>query len=87
MFSRADHGEAQRALLKDDRLLRDKEVSEMLGAAIATLHAWRRVGNPAFIRPDVPYVSAVHLHEPIRQAATPPRRPHAPKRAEIGLRP
>ena len=32
-------------------LLREKEVSEMLGVAIATLHAWRRVGKPpAFIR-------------------------------------
>src|SRR5512133_3778948 len=51
MFSRAAHGEAHRALLKDDRLLREKEVSEMLGVAIATLHAWRRVGKPpAFIR-------------------------------------
>jgi hypothetical protein len=36
MFSRADQEEAQRALLKDDRLLREKEVSEMLGVAIAT---------------------------------------------------
>jgi hypothetical protein len=38
------------------RLLREKEVSEMLGVAIATLHAWRRGGNR---RPssgsDVPY--------------------------------
>ena len=51
MFSRVNHGEAQRALLKDDRLLREQEVSEMLGVAIATLHAWRRVGKPpAFIR-------------------------------------
>jgi predicted DNA-binding transcriptional regulator AlpA len=37
--------------LKDDRLLREREVSEMLGVAIATLCAWRRVGKPpAFIR-------------------------------------
>jgi predicted DNA-binding transcriptional regulator AlpA len=51
MFSRLDHGQAQRALLKDERLLREKEVSEMLGVAIATLQAWRRVGKPpAFIR-------------------------------------
>ena len=51
MFSRPAHGEAQGALLKDDRLLREREVSEMLGVAIATLHAWRRVGKPpAFIR-------------------------------------
>ena len=51
MFSRAAHGEAQRVLLKDDRLLPEQEVSEMLGVAIATLQAWRRVGKPpAFIR-------------------------------------
>ena len=51
MFSRADHGEARRALLKDDRLLREQDVAEMLGVAIATLRAWRRVGKPpAFIR-------------------------------------
>ena len=56
MFSRADYGEAQRALLKDDRLLRETEVSEMLGVAIATLHAWRRVGKlPASSGSDVPY--------------------------------
>ena len=56
MFSRADHGEAQRAPLKDDRLLREQEVSEMLGVAIATLQAWRRAGKPlAFIRLGVPY--------------------------------
>ena len=51
MFSRANHGEAQRALSKDDGLLREQEVSEMLGVAIPTLHAWRRVRKPpAFIR-------------------------------------
>ena len=51
MCSRAAHGEVQRALLKDVRLLREREVSEMLGVAIATLHAWRRLGKPpAFIR-------------------------------------
>jgi predicted DNA-binding transcriptional regulator AlpA len=51
MFCRADQGETQPVLLKDDRLVREKEVSEMLGVAIATLHAWRRVGKPpAFIR-------------------------------------
>jgi predicted DNA-binding transcriptional regulator AlpA len=34
-----------------DRLLREQEVSEMLGVAIPTLRAWRRVGkSPAFIR-------------------------------------
>ena len=32
-----NHGETRYALLKDDRLLREKEVSEMLGVAIATL--------------------------------------------------
>ena len=32
-------------------LLREKEVSEMLGVAIPTLHAWRRLGKPPpFIR-------------------------------------
>ena len=32
-------------------LLREQEVSEMLGVAIATLQAWRRVAKPpAFIR-------------------------------------
>jgi hypothetical protein len=41
MFSRLDHGQAQRALLKDERLLREKEVAEMLKVAIATLHASR----------------------------------------------
>src|SRR5512133_3734239 len=69
MFSRADQGEAQRALLKDDRLLREKEVAEMLGVAIATLQAWRRVGKPpAFIRLGraVRYRLS-DLHELIRQ--------------------
>jgi hypothetical protein len=55
MFSRADHGQAQRALSKDDRLLRENEVSEMLGVAIATLPG----GDWANPRPssgsDVPY--------------------------------
>ena len=70
MFSRAAHGEAQvSALLKDDRLLREKEVSEMLGVAIATLHAWRRVGKPpAFIRLGRPVRYRLSdLHELIRQ--------------------
>ena len=50
-LGRADHGETQRALLKNDRLLHEQEVAEMLGVAIATLQAWRRVGKPpAFIR-------------------------------------
>ena len=51
MFSRVDYGEAQRALFMADRLLREQGVSEMLGVAIPTLRAWRRVGKPpAFIR-------------------------------------
>ena len=69
MFCRTDHGEVQRAVLKDDRLLREREVSEMLGVAIATLHAWRRVGKPpAFIRLGraVRYRLS-DLHELIRQ--------------------
>jgi predicted DNA-binding transcriptional regulator AlpA len=59
----------QRALLKDERLLREREVSEILGVAIATLHAWRRVGKPpAFIRLGraVRYRLS-DLHELIRQ--------------------
>jgi predicted DNA-binding transcriptional regulator AlpA len=69
MYSRADHGEAKRVLLRDDRLLREREVSEMLGVAIATLQAWRRLGKPpAFIRLGraVRYRLS-DLHELIRQ--------------------
>jgi predicted DNA-binding transcriptional regulator AlpA len=69
MFSRADHGEAPRALLKDDRLLREQEVSEMLRVASATLRAWRRLEKPpAFIRLGraVRYRLS-DLHELIRQ--------------------
>ena len=50
-------------------LLREKEVSEMLGVAIPTLHAWRRLGKPP---PFIRLGRAVRyrlsdLHELIRQ--------------------